>query len=205
MESANALPLYILAGGQSRRFGSDKARALIEEKTLVVRVAEALAPTSAQVTVVARDAGQYEDLGLTTIGDEVTGLGPMGGLLTALKRREIKHGPGWVIVASCDWVNPDPRWLEPLVGAVMDEPSAKYRPAVAFKDERWQPLPGLYHTSLLPRVEQSIAGASQALWRLLGEVSAQALPLAEVGVTLHQANTPEALQRFLQTNSSQSG
>ena len=44
------LPLYILAGGKSRRFGSDKARALLDGKPQLLNIAEAFAPIAALET-----------------------------------------------------------------------------------------------------------------------------------------------------------
>src|SRR4051812_40718043 len=103
-------PAYILAGGKSERFGSDKARAVLEGKPLVVRVAESLMPIASSVTVVAREDDQYGDLELRTVGDLQPGLGPMGGLLTALT---LDAGP-WVLIAACDLVGIQRAWLESL-------------------------------------------------------------------------------------------
>src|SRR4051794_14706591 len=83
LKRMNTFPAYILAGGQSQRFGSDKARAPLDGKPLIVHVAESLKPIASSVTVVAKDFGEYDDLGLVSIGDLQPGLGPMGGLLTA--------------------------------------------------------------------------------------------------------------------------
>ena len=70
----------ILAGGQSRRFGSDKAVATWHGKALLDHVADALRPSCAQLIVVGRTWP-----GLETIADyPAPGLGPLGGLAGAL-------------------------------------------------------------------------------------------------------------------------
>src|ERR1044072_1639209 len=103
------LPLYILAGGRSSRFGSDKARGLLPGATLIRRGAAALgaAARATRRVAVAAAAATYEDLGLITIADLTPGLGPLGGLHTALSNAaaHAPHDPsGWIILASCDWV-----------------------------------------------------------------------------------------------------
>eukprot|EP00611_Tribonema_gayanum_P009759 TRINITY_DN19634_c0_g1_i1.p3 TRINITY_DN19634_c0_g1~~TRINITY_DN19634_c0_g1_i1.p3 ORF type:complete len:108 (-),score=11.69 TRINITY_DN19634_c0_g1_i1:38-361(-) len=65
----------ILAGGQARRFGSDKAQALYEGARLIDRVAAALAAQCEAVVVCGR-----EEAGFACIPDwPESGLGPLGG------------------------------------------------------------------------------------------------------------------------------
>lgn len=194
------IPLYILAGGQSRRFGSDKARATIGGVPLIVRVAEALRPKAASVTVVAAEAGAYEDLGLTTIADRVGGLGPMGGLAAALGDRERTAGAGWIALVSCDWLNADAAWLRPLLGrACRDRLEAG---CLAYRSERWEPMPGLYHTSIRPAVEERLATRDRAMWRLLESVRARAVDRPAGLEQLRQANTPASLEDHVRADRS---
>ena len=75
----------VLAGGQATRFGSDKARAMLDGEPLIARLVKRVQPHASRITVVADVAGKYDDLGLTTIADDVPGRGPVGGLLAALR------------------------------------------------------------------------------------------------------------------------
>src|SRR5437879_3536860 len=102
------IPVYILAGGKSRRFGSDKARAILDGKPLILHVADALRPIASSLTVVADISGKYDDLALTTITDLQPGLGPLGGLFTALN--DCRHP--WLLLAPCDFAGIQPRWIE---------------------------------------------------------------------------------------------
>ena len=67
--------IYILAGGQSRRFGQDKARALVEGSPLLLHVARAAEPLGGEMRVVAAQEGEYQDLGLETVADQRAGHG----------------------------------------------------------------------------------------------------------------------------------
>lgn len=178
------IPAYILAGGRSTRFGSDKARALFQGEALIVRQARQLEALSHPVVVVAAHAGQYGDLGLATIADLEPGQGPVGGLRTALEHR----AEGWLILSSCDLVILKPGWLECLIGIASREAVS----VVAYRTDRWQPFLGLYHTRLL----QQPAVWKRSLQRVLAAASSCPLTVPPDWPSALQANTLEELIRF---------
>lgn len=183
------LPVYILAGGQSRRFGSNKARAVCGGELMVRRVARQFEPYSAGVTVVARGADAYADLGLRTIADREPGLGPAGGLFTALMDRQAQQGAGWLWLVSCDLVAVDAKLLRRLEAA---REQAEH--AVALRHAHWEPMPGLYHTSIEPGVRAFLESGGRAMQKLLDHVKATALR-AEPGEALpRQFNTAAELE-----------
>ncbi len=169
---------YILAGGQSRRFGSDKARHLIAGRPMISRVAEAFSSVATATFVVARREGQYEDLGLTTLADDVPDTGPLAGLRVALRHEAARQGTRanfpsptfaseWILLTGCDLVAPDVQFLEPLRAAIRpDHQAAVYRRA------SWhEPFPGLYRLGLLNRLghlDQPHPRSFQDLFRQLG-------------------------------------
>ena len=87
----------VLAGGESRRFGSDKAAALLDGKPLIAHVIDRLRPQVEGVVVVGR-----EHAGETAIADRpAPGLGPLGGLCAALAYAAA-HGFDAVLTSGCD-------------------------------------------------------------------------------------------------------
>ena len=89
----------ILAGGQSRRFGSDKALAIVQGKTLFDHVADALRPSCAQLVAAGREWPAMQG-----VADRpVAGLGPLGGLAGALYYAE-NNGFDCVLSCACDIV-----------------------------------------------------------------------------------------------------
>lgn len=85
-----ALPdiaVCILAGGASRRFGSEKAFAELCGKPLLAHVIDNILPqTSGPVLVNGNDTGAYAGFGLPVIPDgEWSGAGPLSGIHAALK------------------------------------------------------------------------------------------------------------------------
>lgn len=179
------LPIYIVAGGQSKRFGSDKARVLLGGVPMICRVADALKPVAQSVTAVASTADVYKDLGLLTIGDLCPGRGPLGGLDTALADRVARHGEGWLLLAGCDLAEPDVGLARTLLGHI--RPGAG---VVAFKGARWEPLFALYHSSIHPAVCRQLESGGGAMWRLIEQADRVEVSLPEGVTGIAQVNTP---------------
>ena len=182
------IPVYILAGGQSSRFGSDKARAELAGERLIVRVRRMLQPHASGITVVADAVDKYADLGLRTIADVRRGAGPLAGLHAALN--DLPVGRGWLLLCPCDAVVIKPGWIQQLINA-RDERAQ----AVAFRDRvnRWQPMPALYATGALPRVDQNLADDRLSMQELLGGMRTTALTLPADWPTDWQVNRPADL------------
>jgi len=87
----------ILAGGQSQRFGSDKAVALLEGRALIDHVADALAPHVDRVIVCGRAHGDLDFLPDHPHAD----LGPLGGLNAALRYADANSFDR-VVTLPCD-------------------------------------------------------------------------------------------------------
>lgn len=82
----------VLAGGRSRRFGSDKAVALLHGVALIDRVIQALTAHVSEVVVVGRAPG---------IPDLYADIGPLGGLASALLYAA-SEGYDAVLTVPCD-------------------------------------------------------------------------------------------------------
>ncbi|MFQ5895144.1 MAG: molybdenum cofactor guanylyltransferase [Nitrospinota bacterium] len=88
----------ILAGGESRRMGFNKAFLEFEGRTLVERVAERLSSLFTSVLVVANEVEPYRYLGVPVYPDARPGCGSLGGIYTAL----LHSGRPYCFVAACD-------------------------------------------------------------------------------------------------------
>lgn len=183
----NPVPVYILAGGSSSRFGRDKAREAVDGDPLLVHVARSLEPVAAKTIVIADRPGKYSDLGFETIADLQPGLGPLGGLQAALSHcRE-----GWLLCASCDRIGIRPEWLQALFAGITNGARA-----VVYRGRIWQPMPALYHASLAPQVNAAIDTGRLSPWVLLEENDAVALDLPAGWETSLDINAPEELEKL---------
>ena len=128
---------YVLAGGNSSRFGSDKATHPVDGKPMALWVAEALSRYAAPITLVGTRE-LHAGLGLPLIQDSVVGAGPLAGIVTALANA---HKP-WCLIAACDmpWLGSAP--LDSLVRKAGRATSQAI--LVQTPDGRVQPLCALY-------------------------------------------------------------
>jgi len=95
MEPCLDIDAFILAGGASRRMGTDKSQLLIDHQTFIERIAETLSNVTDAVTVVGRclDASS-----LPSVPDIYPQWGALGGLHAALTA----SNRAWAIVVACD-------------------------------------------------------------------------------------------------------
>jgi len=112
---ASKLPSgFVMAGGMSRRFGTDKALATLGGETVLARLCRVLASAAEEVRVVA-PPGRYLDQQLRLVEDRWPGEGPLGGVVTAL--RAANPGPSaWSLIVSCDLPFLTAEWLCYLAG-----------------------------------------------------------------------------------------
>lgn len=183
------LPVYILAGGRSSRFGSDKARALVHGRPLLGHVAVMLEPVASHITVVAECSRKYDDMGFHTIADHLPGLGPLAGLDAALA--DASTDSDWVLLCPCDALIIRTAWLTRLTGSIVDT-----RDAVAFRGDRWQPMPALYARRAAPIVRRQIERDQRSMQALLDRLNAASLPMPDDWPEPWQANTPSTLAEF---------
>ncbi len=180
------IPAYILAGGRSSRFGSDKARAIYHGRPLIQHVADLLSPVATEITVVADQNDKYQALGLRTICDLNPGRGPLAGLHAALT--DLPVSDPWLLLCSCDAIVIRRPWLERLTNQINDP----YQ-AIAFRSERWQPLPGLYARNALPHVERILDSDNRSMQRLLDHLDTAAVALPADWPEHWQVNSPADL------------
>lgn len=163
----------ILAGGQARRFGSDKAQVLFQGVRLIDRVAAALAAQCESVVVCGR-----EEEGFTCIPDwPEAGLGPLGGLAAAL-RHAGERGFAQVLSAGVDV----PDLPFDLVGTLAGESAAIVES---------QPVVGLWPVETAPLLEAFMAGGGRSLYRFADHVGARRV---ELPAPLMNVNFPEDLE-----------
>jgi molybdopterin-guanine dinucleotide biosynthesis protein A len=93
----DAIEGYILAGGESRRMGTDKSRLLLDGQSFVERIARELLDVASSIRVVGSTA--QTQLGLETTPDVYPRLGALGGVHAALSA----CSASWALVVACDF------------------------------------------------------------------------------------------------------
>jgi molybdopterin-guanine dinucleotide biosynthesis protein A len=172
----------ILAGGQGRRFGSDKAAAMLGGKPLIEHVADALIGQVETLVVVGRSWP-----GLSRLDDRPEGaLGPLAGLNAALHHAQA-IGLDGVVSAGCDTLPVPPGAAALLMG-----------PEPAFVDGHF--LLGWWPTRLASRLERHLAeGKDRSMRGWIAQCSARAVPPPAV---LHNLNTQADLDAYARITAS---
>jgi len=163
-------PAYILCGGQSVRFGTDKARVRIDRQPHLLRLAKSLRSQGHETHFVADCEDRYKDLGIVTIVDVQPKSGPMAGLVSAAQHRATYYGSGWFLLLSCDQLRWQPKYFRWLADRVKADLAA-----ITYCDPDIQPIPGLYHTRIEAAAEAALALQQLSLKRMLESSNAAVL------------------------------
>ena len=162
----------ILAGGQARRFGSDKAQALYAGTRLIDGVAAALLAQCEALVVCGR-----EEPGFACIPDwPEAGLGPLSGLAAALRH-----------AGQCGFAN--------VLSAGVDVPDYPHNLAATLAGEgaaivESQPVIGLWPVEAGGALEAFLAESGRSLYRFADHIGARRIDLPH---PLMNVNRPEDL------------
>ncbi len=189
-ESASHLSAVVLAGGKSSRFGRDKAEMEFSGQRVLDGLMEILREFPFQKLAVVSAQGQERDWPepILALQDDQEGLGPMGGIVTALR-----HLPGGILVTACDM---------PLVsGALIEWLLGHYDAHVEAVIPRHQggiePLLGIYEKSFLPLLEEAIQAGRYALHFILEEANVRFVNVPEpFQAEFANVNTPGDYKRI---------
>ena len=184
----------ILAGGRSRRFGSPKALADLGGSLLIERVAAAVRGSGAHAVLIS-GAGVPDMRHLLPCREDTRpGLGPLGGLETALQwAREL--GLGGALCVACDTP-----FLAPALLRARAERGEGGRGSIVAPESGGplgvEPLCAWYPVGALPEIRERLDGRRLALAALLEAIPVERAPIDEVrahgdpGTIFLNVNTP---------------
>lgn len=140
----------VLTGGMSSRMGNDKALMDVDGIPALARILETLRAVTDDVAIVG-SRPEYHQFGAPVMADIAPGLGPLGGIVTALKHMQHEA----VFVAGCDM----PLLSADVVGGMAQVPRA-YQALVPTLNSpgglRYEPLHAIYSTGALSIAEQQV-------------------------------------------------
>ena len=200
--STDILGTFILAGGRSSRFGSDKARAMIHGQPLVLRLVQQVASlTQRPVTLVVNEPQRYSDFAIPAITDVLPDLGPMGGLYSAIDHIVKGGHEGWILLLPCDLLDYEEAWHHRLCQPLETAPPPAQ--AIAFFDQDWLPFPALYHSTLFSNLNTAIQAKQFSPRKFLSTLGPAAIAVSTERLPeLKSANTQQELERFLRDTAS---
>jgi len=161
----NLIEGFVLAGGQSRRMGQNKAELLLGGRTLIDRAAEALFPIANTVHAVGNLTS--ETTSLPIIQDHPP-LGNSRGAIVGLYTALVNAKTEWIAVLACDLPFVTGKLMTRMVDILGELEDSQVNSVDAVfaeqPDGRSQPLCGLYRRdSCLPEIEKMLSDGD---WRL---------------------------------------
>lgn len=178
----------ILAGGESRRMGQDKARLLLGEQTLLQRVAAIVQPIFSEVIVSTRE--RRADCDFPQVIDATMHSGPLAGLAAGLEC--IKTS--WMFAVACDMPFITPHLIENLAARRDD-----FDAVVPVFQGYPQPLAAFYATRIEHELRDVLqGGGKRSLRELLARLRVCYVNEAEIPEADHAGffdlDTPEEMK-----------
>lgn len=198
---ARRVSAAVLAGGQSRRMGTDKALLPLRggDPPLLRIVLDRLELVAGDVFVVASDRPEYGRFGVPMVPDRFAGAGTLGGIATALAAAEHDR----CLVVACDL----PFLSVPLLRWMVDQPTdydvlvprlpGESRQGSGFV---FQTLHAIYARACLPAIEERLAADQRQVIGFFDNVRVRTVELDAVRAfdpelrSFFNANTPEAAE-----------
>ena len=167
----------ILAGGQSRRFGSNKALHPIKGKPMIQWVYDALKSVCDTILVSCQDAALF-DLEAGFVADAYPNSGPLAGLEAGLRTSTTP----WTIVLPVDMPYIEPALLDQLKQACINGLDAECD-AVLVRDQFGiQPLVGCYHKRVHATVNERLKKEDYAVMPFLRTLNYGIVELPETSL-----------------------
>lgn len=159
----------ILAGGDSRRMGQDKAALVLDGKTLLAHVTDTMQQVFPKVIVSVRQLRAEVDA--PQVCDEQQASGPLAGLITGLAQA----GTPWVFAVACDMP-----FVNEAVVLHLASCRGGHQAVVPLVDGYPQPLAAFYATSALETMRANLAAGDRSLRGVLDKLDVRYVSEAEL-------------------------
>lgn len=195
----------VLAGGQSRRMGIDKAWIEIGGRPLIQRVLDVVSALSEDVMVVGGQGELYATLGVRLVADVLPGRGSLGGLYSGLRAARYERA----LCVACDMPFLNLDLLRHMVGLSVSydavvpclDPEPPPPGTETARIRQLHPLCAVYARTCLPAIEKALADDDLRVIAFFSQVRMRYLTLHEIQRfdpdhrCFLNVNTPAELER----------
>ncbi len=182
---------FVLAGGESRRMGTDKAFLPWHEGTLLEHALALARELTPEVRIVA-NGKKFAHLAVVVIEDIYRGRGPLGGIHAALSTT----ASPWNLILAVDLPLLNRQLLSYLLARARESPASVTVPSVG---GRLQPLCAVYRREFAEVAQQSLEAGENKIDLLFAKVRTQVIDeatLSRAGFSremFRNVNTPQEL------------
>jgi len=181
---------FVLAGGSSTRMGRDKALLELGGVPMAARLADLLLPLAEQVSLIGPPQ-QFVEIPIRVLADDEPGLGPLGGIATALHHSR----QAWAMVLGCDLPFLSRAWLAYL----KQRAAASRADALLPHNEAGQaePLCAMYRARAHSAIQGALGRGVRKVTDGLAGLNVEIIPPTEWkefdsgGLLFKNMNTPE--------------
>lgn len=185
------IPCVILAGGQSRRFGSSKAFARLNGACLIdVLIDRIRQQTSGPIAINTEENPKWLKLGYPILSDRLQGnLGPLAGIQTAMS---------WARDCGAKTVITTPVDTPILPDTFVEELYRTGAPAIAKHSDRLHAVHGIWPVSLTNELAKDISQGMRAVHKWTARIGASkcVFPQQPGANLFFNVNTPDDLERL---------
>ena len=192
---ADSISGAILAGGQSRRMGHDKATLLINGEPLLLHTAHLMRRVVSNLAIIGPSERAILVPDTPIIPDRWLDCGPLGGIATALQS---PLSGEVVVVVGCDMPFLNPVLLHHFISLVSEADAV-----VAHLDGQVHPLHAFYQRCCLPILEAQLAVGDLRVHQFLTQIKVRYVEAPELDqfdptrLSTFNSNTPEEWQQAL--------
>ncbi len=186
--------VLILAGGQSRRMGRDKAALPFQGETMLTSLVRRYG-AAYPVAVSVREAGSYDTAGAPEIVDQYPGQGPLAGLQAAFRQTAAE----WIFLTGTDLPFGSVELARELLKRAEGGPSGDAW-VVRRGNGKTEPLCGVYGRSCLIPVEECLREGRRSFKGLFQKIQVEYVEERDLAGfdlehLLDNLNTPEDYRR----------
>jgi len=187
----------VLAGGQSRRMGANKAFIEVDGVPIIESVLAVLGEIFDKQLIIADSVNLFKGLGAEVIPDFYKGAGSLGGIYTAL----LNSGSELTFVTACDMPDINKEAVKRLISTPADDSLV----IIPFIGKRLHPMHALYDKRCLEPMEEMIKAGNLRITAFLERVKVKRLTEVdfkglEIEASVANINTRQELnQRWRRT------
>ncbi len=177
----------IMAGGDSRRMGTDKSMLVVNGRPLIERICEQLRGSFEQILISANDAAKFAFLGLAVIPDRIAGQGPLMGIASALNASDNELN----FVVACDIPQIELRLVRRMLSEAAESGADIVLPVGG--DGKHEPLFAIYRNSALEAIDKVLSSGGRKISDVFPLCTVKYM---EMEGSLINLNTAAEYQRF---------
>jgi len=184
------LGAIILAGGKSRRFGSNKALYRLNDIPLIQYMTDIVTQITSNIIIITNSPELYNFLPYPKHSDLIPATGPLGGIYTGLYYAKAHYN----LVLPCDMPFINFQCIEYLY-----QQSIGYDIAVPVHDNLFEPLCAIYAKSCLPNMQIQLTAKKYQICQLYERLKTHRIPFSSALPFYHSKiftniNSPQDLE-----------